>query len=73
MIPMDLKRRVYKLEIFDEMEEWNLLLSHYCLTVATRGSLLAAVHTDMKCRQSINPIASMLIPPPPAPATDVDR
>ena len=29
------KRRVGQLERFDEMEEWNLLMSHYCLTSAS--------------------------------------
>jgi tRNA wybutosine-synthesizing protein 4 len=28
------KARVAKLEIFDEIEEWEMLMSHYCLTVA---------------------------------------
>lgn len=27
------------LEIFDELEEWNLLMSHYCLTIAVKGHL----------------------------------
>jgi hypothetical protein len=31
------KRRVSKLEIFDEVEEWNMLMSHYCVTTATRN------------------------------------
>jgi hypothetical protein len=35
------KDRVAKLEIFDEFEEWNLLMSHYCLVVAKRGLVRA--------------------------------
>jgi len=31
------KARVAKLEIFDEMEEWNMLMSHYVLTTACRN------------------------------------
>jgi len=31
------KARVSKLEIFDEIEEWNMLMSHYCLTTACRN------------------------------------
>jgi hypothetical protein len=36
----DEHKRVAKLEIFDELEEWRLLMAHYCFTVAVRGSLL---------------------------------
>jgi tRNA wybutosine-synthesizing protein 4 len=31
------KIRVSKLEIFDEIEEWNMLMSHYCLITALRN------------------------------------
>jgi len=27
------KARIEKIEIFDEFEEWELLMSHYCLTL----------------------------------------
>ena len=30
-------KRIQKLEIFDEVEEWNMLMDHYGLTVATKG------------------------------------
>ena len=31
------KRRVSKLEIFDEFEEWNLMQSHYFIAVASKS------------------------------------
>jgi tRNA wybutosine-synthesizing protein 4 len=34
------RHRVARLEIFDEIEEWQMLMSHYSLTVAVKGSLL---------------------------------
>ena len=30
------RQRVESIERFDEYEEWDLLQSHYCLTLATR-------------------------------------
>jgi hypothetical protein len=41
MIDAAEKRRIAGLEIFDELEEWNLLMSHYSLTVGLLGSQLA--------------------------------
>ena len=43
------RKRVAKLEIFDELEEWRLLMAHYCFTVAVRGSLLRSLlfHTPL--------------------------
>lgn len=37
------KHRVAKLEIFDEIEEWQMLMSHYSLTVAVKGTVLLPV------------------------------
>jgi hypothetical protein len=34
------QERVGKIERFDEFEEWNLLMSHYCLSIASKGALL---------------------------------
>lgn len=31
------RSRIEKLEIFDEFEEWDLLQSHYCLCLSSRG------------------------------------
>jgi hypothetical protein len=38
MITNEDKFRIAKLEIFDEMEEWVLLMSHYSLTIAIKGN-----------------------------------
>lgn len=32
-------RRVSRIEMFDEYEEWYLIQSHYCITIAAQGSL----------------------------------
>eukprot|EP01041_Mallomonas_annulata_P006653 gene6653-13470_t len=40
MIPQDKKREIQRIEIFDEIEEWELLMSHYCITVAIKCSEL---------------------------------
>lgn len=37
------KIRINRLEMLDEVEEWALLMSHYCLTVAVKGDKLRAV------------------------------
>lgn len=38
------KKRLSKLEILDEFEEWNLLMSHYSLTIATKA--LSIIHFE---------------------------
>lgn len=38
VIPLSERRRVGSLEVFDEYEEWKLVLSHYCLVVSCNGS-----------------------------------
>ena len=43
MISGDEKKRIAALEIFDEIEEWELIMSHYALTVAAKGSTLLDV------------------------------
>lgn len=42
LIPKDELKRVSRLEIFDEVEEWQMLMSHYSLSLAVRGSALEA-------------------------------
>ena len=37
LISPDAKARIARLEIFDEVEEWEMLMSHYCLTTATKS------------------------------------
>ena len=39
------KQRIAGIEIFDEVEEWELLMAHYCLTLAVVGQRLASVLT----------------------------
>lgn len=39
-ISLEERHRVGKLEIFDEIEEWQMLMNHYCLTVAIKGTVL---------------------------------
>jgi hypothetical protein len=40
MIEPEEKRRISSIEIFDEIEEWQLLMSHYALTLASLGETL---------------------------------
>ena len=42
-ISIEERRRVARLEIFDEIEEWQMLMSHYSLTIAIKGSMLLNV------------------------------
>lgn len=43
MVTREEQRRVSRLEMMDEVEEWHMLMSHYCLTVALKGTLFASV------------------------------
>ena len=49
------KKRVNTLEIFDELEEWNLLMSHYCLTIAIKGHLGESVSGILHTTTSTGP------------------
>ena len=40
LIPKDELKRVSRLEIFDEVEEWQMLMSHYSLSLAVKGAAL---------------------------------
>lgn len=42
-ISIEERRRVARLEIFDEIEEWQMLMSHYSLTIAIKGAMLLSV------------------------------
>lgn len=37
------RHRIARLEIFDEIEEWQMLMSHYTLTVAGKGSFFTLI------------------------------
>jgi len=39
LLSQENKERISKLEIMDEVEEWNMLMEHYSLTIATKGTL----------------------------------
>lgn len=41
LLSIECKERISKLEMMDEVEEWNMLMEHYSLTIATKGTLLA--------------------------------
>jgi O-methyltransferase involved in polyketide biosynthesis len=43
---VDEMARVAKLEIFDEIEEWELIMDHYALTLAVNGELLGPLLHD---------------------------
>ncbi len=51
MISAELKKKIFKLEMFDELEEWCLLMAHYSLTVATKGNLMNDIHSSLKAPQ----------------------
>ena len=42
-VSLEEKHRISRLEIFDEIEEWQMLMSHYSLTIAVKGTLLVGV------------------------------
>jgi tRNA wybutosine-synthesizing protein 4 len=46
LISMEEQKRVSKLEIFDEIEEWEMLMNHYCLTIASKGDVFADAFND---------------------------
>ena len=53
-IRQDEKARVSRLELFDEFEDWNLLMEHYCLAGGAQGS--DALKTAMQLgRNSVVP------------------
>ena len=43
IVPAAEKSRINHLEMLDEIEEWALLMSHYCLSVGVKGERLVAV------------------------------
>lgn len=43
MISLEEKKRIMKLEILDEIEEWNLLMAHYSLTIAVKGETYRSI------------------------------
>jgi tRNA wybutosine-synthesizing protein 4 len=45
-ISIEERRRVARLEIFDEIEEWQMLMSHYSLTISVKGAMLLSVFPE---------------------------
>jgi hypothetical protein len=45
-ISIEERRRVARLEIFDEIEEWQMLMSHYSLTISVKGAILLSVFPE---------------------------
>lgn len=43
LLPVECKQRIFKIEMMDEVEEWNMLMDHYSLTIATKGDLLVGI------------------------------
>jgi len=43
MISEDEKRRLHTIEPLDEIEEWELLMSHYSLLLGVRGDALSSL------------------------------
>lgn len=41
--PTQTPERAQRLEALDEVEEWQMLMGHYCYVMATRGALLASM------------------------------
>jgi hypothetical protein len=37
LIPPSEKTRINKIEMLDEVEEWEMLMSHYCVSMGIRG------------------------------------
>jgi hypothetical protein len=53
-ISLEERHRVARLEIFDEIEEWQMLMSHYTLTVAVAGSII-----DVLPQKEFSPISKI--------------
>ena len=43
------RQRVSKLEMFDEIEEWELIMQHYSMTLASIGNLLSDMQLSNLC------------------------
>lgn len=57
-ISIEERKRISRLEIFDEVEEWQMLMNHYSLTVAIKGTALLSVLPE-----PISPTTSKVIIP----------
>lgn len=39
LIPQSEKIRINRIEMLDEVEEWELLMSHYCVSMGIKGGV----------------------------------
>jgi hypothetical protein len=37
LIPITEKNRINRIEMLDEVEEWEMLMSHYCISLGIKG------------------------------------
>ena len=47
-LPKDELKRIEGIEFLDEVEEWKLLLGHYCISWAHRGEQRGLAEIDLK-------------------------
>ena len=66
-VSADERRRVERLELLDELEEWRLLLSHYAVALAVRDGRGGA-DAPLGALSLRAPVARLFPPPPPADA-----
>jgi tRNA wybutosine-synthesizing protein 4 len=52
VIPDEEIKRIEKIELFDEFEEWHLISAHYCICVSTVDSVSAAPPADEEKKAS---------------------
>lgn len=41
LIPLSEKTRINRIEMLDEIEEWEMLMSHYCVSIGIKGGNVA--------------------------------
>jgi tRNA wybutosine-synthesizing protein 4 len=49
------RQRIGRLEIFDELEEWDMIMSHYCLTLVSLGVGVSSPLAQVKLNPSLRP------------------
>ncbi len=50
-VDVEERKRIEKLEIFDEFEQWNLIQSHYCLCLGTKFNVeLSSLFSQIKIK-----------------------
>lgn len=49
------RQRIGRLEIFDELEEWDMIMGHYCLTLVSLGVGASSPLAQVKLNPSLRP------------------